>query len=110
MTEFDNVSYHFGASSEEYCDGLRVLALLDHEHPVFGRAERHLANHPGGTQLVRGELLEAGNDPAAGGDCNELDLGTADPSGKSNSKFHHSERSSTACERMWFSQEIDIII
>ena len=73
------ISYHFGASSKKYCDGLRVLALLDHEHPVFGRAERHLSNYPCATQLVCGELLEAGNDSAAGGDCDELNLGTTDP-------------------------------
>ena len=73
------ISYHFGASSEEYCDGLRVLALLDDEHPVFGRSERHLSNYPRGAQLVGGELLEAGNDSTAGGDCDELNLGTAHP-------------------------------
>ena len=72
-------SYHFGAPSEENGDGLGVLALLDHEHPVFGGAERHLANDPRGAQLVGGELLEAGNDPATGGDCDEFDLGTAHP-------------------------------
>jgi hypothetical protein len=37
-------TYHFGATSEQNGDRLRVLAFLDDQHAILGRAEAHLAN------------------------------------------------------------------
>lgn len=56
------------------------MALLDDQHPILGRSEVNLTNQASLAQLVRAQLLEPGDDAAAGGDGDQLDFGTADPS------------------------------
>ena len=75
-------TYHFSSTPEEDGDSLGVVALLDDQHSVLGRSEVDLANQTGLAQLVGAQLLEPGDDAAAGGDGDQLDLGTANPSKK----------------------------
>jgi hypothetical protein len=37
-------TYHLGATPEQNGDRFRVLAFLDDQHAILGRAEAHLAN------------------------------------------------------------------
>ena len=73
-------TYHFSSTPEEDGDSLGVVALLDDQHSVLGRSEVDLANQTGLAQLVGAQLLEPGDDAAAGGDGDQLDLGSTDPS------------------------------
>ena len=75
-------NYHFGSTPEEDGDSLGVKALLNDQHSILGRSEVDLANQTGLAKLVGAQLLEPGDDAAAGGDGDQLDLGTANPSKK----------------------------
>ena len=61
-------------------DGLEVGAVLDDDHPLLGVPERDLPHGPRHPQLLLGELLEAGDDPAPRRDGDVLDLHPTDPS------------------------------
>ncbi len=53
---------------------------VDHTHYRYlGGAEAEFADESGGPELVRAQLLEAGHDPAARGDGDQLDLWAAHP-------------------------------
>lgn len=67
-----NNPYHFVASTNEDSDGPRIFALLDHQHPVLGRAERQFSDDTGVAELFRRQLLETRHDSATGGDGYEL--------------------------------------
>ncbi len=56
----------------------RYICLLPH----LGSAEGELPDETGRAQLVGAELLEAGHDPTASRDSDQLDLRAAHPSRK----------------------------
>jgi hypothetical protein len=55
------------------------VALLYDQHPVLGGAEVELTHESGRAEFVGAQLLEPGHDPAASGDGDQLDFGSADP-------------------------------
>lgn len=63
---------HLVASPDEHCHRPCVGALLNDQHLLPRRSKRHLPDQAGMPQLVRRQVLEPGNDPAVGGDGNEL--------------------------------------
>ena len=70
---------HVVTTAHENGDGLGVRAVLDQEHGVLLCTEGLLVDAAGSTELGGGELLEAGHDVSAGGEGEQLELDTADP-------------------------------
>jgi len=70
---------HLVAAADEDGDGPRVLALLNDEHVVLGRAERQLPDSASAAELLGSQLTESGHNAAAGSDGDQFDLGTSDP-------------------------------
>lgn len=69
---FGFVDNHLVATADENGDSFRVGTPLNHHHAVFGGAERQFTNATSMPQLCRGEILEARNNAAFGGDGNQL--------------------------------------
>lgn len=74
------VTHHLVAAPDEGSHSPSVCALLDHQHLLPGRAERHLPHDASSTKLVTLQVLEPGHYSAVGGNSNELNLGSAHPS------------------------------
>jgi hypothetical protein len=52
LAPISRTTYHFSTTPQEDGDGLGVVALFDHQHPVLGGAEVDLANQTCLAQLV----------------------------------------------------------
>lgn len=72
-------TYHFVSTSDEDRARVRLLALFDAQHVIAGGAEVELADVSCEAELLRRELLKAGNDATAGGDGDHFDFRSADP-------------------------------
>lgn len=76
---FDDNLYHFGSTSKENRNSLRIFAFLDHQHFVLGSAKAQLSNEAGIAQLGSTQFLEARYNTPTCRDGNQLDLGSSDP-------------------------------
>lgn len=72
-------TYHLVATTNEHSHSARVGTLLNHQHLVPRRTERHLLNETGVSKLLSRQVLESGHNATVRGNRNELDLGTANP-------------------------------
>ena len=63
---------HLVATANEDGHGARILALLDDEHAILGRAERELAHLAREAELLGRQLAETWHNAAAGGDRDQL--------------------------------------
>lgn len=68
-------TYHLVTAPDEDGDRSRVGALFNHQHLLPRRAESHLADQAGGTELVGRQVLKPGDDSAVCGDGDELTEG-----------------------------------
>ncbi|KAH3683013.1 hypothetical protein WICPIJ_006017 [Wickerhamomyces pijperi] len=66
------VDDHLVGTSDETGDGTGVGAFLNDKHTVLGGTELHLINLTGRPQLVRGQVIESGNDTTVSGNSDQL--------------------------------------
>jgi len=67
------------ATADHDGDGLRLGAILNQDNFVAGGAVANLLDAAGMTELLGGDLLEAGNDASTSSDGKELNLDATDP-------------------------------
>uniref|UniRef100_A0A182J9C2 Uncharacterized protein n=1 Tax=Anopheles atroparvus TaxID=41427 RepID=A0A182J9C2_ANOAO len=70
---------HLVAAADEHGNGAGVLAVLDHQHLVLGRAKAQLPHESRRTEFIGGQFFEPRHDAPTGGDCNQFDFRSANP-------------------------------
>lgn len=73
-------TYHLVASANEDSDRTAVGTFFNDQHLLSCCAKSHLAHTTSSTKLLCAQILKSRHDTAIGGNCNQLDLGTTDPS------------------------------
>jgi hypothetical protein len=74
------VTNRAGSTSDQHGDGLGVLAFLNEENLIVRGTERELLDNSSLSELLWGNLFESWDDSSSGGDSQELDLDSSNPS------------------------------
>mmetsp|Transcript_21367 Transcript_21367/g.34167 ORF Transcript_21367/g.34167 Transcript_21367/m.34167 type:complete len:285 (+) Transcript_21367:206-1060(+) len=73
------IHHHLISTPDQDRHSLRLVAPLNHQHGVLGCSEGDLTHNARLAQFFCSNLLEARHDPATCGDCNQLQLHSANP-------------------------------
>ncbi len=59
------ISYHLISTTNENCDGSRIVTILNDHHVILSRTETQFPHNPSHTQFIGGQLREARDDASS---------------------------------------------